>query len=45
MKTIKDILYKVSVEGVLGTTSNTVSGIYFEQILVDIKGVCNPYKN
>ena len=30
MKTIKDILYKVSVEGVLGTTSNTVSGIYFD---------------
>ena len=30
MKTIKDILYKVSVEGVLGTTSNAVSGIYFD---------------
>ena len=30
MKTIKDILSKVSVEGVLGTTSNTVSGIYFD---------------
>ena len=30
MKTIKDILHKVSVEGVLGTTSNTVSGIYFD---------------
>jgi UDP-N-acetylmuramoyl-L-alanyl-D-glutamate--2,6-diaminopimelate ligase len=30
MKTIKDILYKVSVESVLGTTSNAVSGIYFD---------------
>ena len=30
MKTVKDILYKVSVEGVLGTTSNAVSGIYFD---------------
>ena len=30
MKTIKDILYKVSVEGVLGTTSNAVIGIYFD---------------
>ena len=30
MKTVQDILYKVSVEGVLGTTSNTVSGVYFD---------------
>ena len=30
MKTVQDILYKVSVEGVLGTTSNAVSGIYFD---------------
>ena len=30
MKTVKDILYKVSVEGVLGTTSNAVSGVYFD---------------
>ena len=30
MKTIKDILYKVSVESVLGATSNAVSGVFFD---------------
>ena len=30
MKTVQNILYKVSVEGVLGKTSNVVSGVYFD---------------